>query len=296
MQQQYRCPNCGTPVAFGVRFCGNCGTQFNWSTQQQDSYGRDVRAQERRGKSPGPILAVIVVCLFLIVGGVIFAFNMISQDTAPSTPPSTAQTPPSSKAPPATFPPSTSVNPSGAGSISPSSGKYEEGTRVTLTATPSSTYEHGDWRDSLGLTRTKHPLFDHWSGAASSSSPTITIIMDSNKEIIAHFAIVPIAPIEITAIELATEYAADEAKANSMYQQRTLQVTGKITYISEKTSLSKTGHLMLDSSDTFGGVMCTFVYSSEWESLKKGQVVTIQGTCTIYHLKTVLIDGCSLVK
>jgi len=31
----YSCPNCGAQVGFGVRFCGNCGTQLNWPTQQQ---------------------------------------------------------------------------------------------------------------------------------------------------------------------------------------------------------------------------------------------------------------------
>ena len=96
----------------------------------------------------------------------------------------------------------TEVSPEGAGSIDPASGKYKEGTSLTLTATPSSTYEYGDWRDTLGLTRTKHAIFDHWSGDASGFSSTITIIMDSSKEVVAHFAIVPIAPIEITAIEL----------------------------------------------------------------------------------------------
>lgn len=35
MQQWYQCPRCGAPVAFGVRFCGNCRTQLNWPTQQQ---------------------------------------------------------------------------------------------------------------------------------------------------------------------------------------------------------------------------------------------------------------------
>jgi hypothetical protein len=34
MSQQFSCPNCGAPVAFEVRFCGNCGTQLNWPTQQ----------------------------------------------------------------------------------------------------------------------------------------------------------------------------------------------------------------------------------------------------------------------
>jgi hypothetical protein len=34
MSQQLSCPNCGSPVTFGVRFCGNCGTGLSWPTQQ----------------------------------------------------------------------------------------------------------------------------------------------------------------------------------------------------------------------------------------------------------------------
>jgi len=65
---------------------------------------------------------------------------------------------------------STSVSPSGTGSVSPPSGQYEEGSQATLTATPASGY-----------------TFDYWSGDASGSSATITITMDSNKSITAHF-------------------------------------------------------------------------------------------------------------
>jgi hypothetical protein len=35
MQQWYQCPSCEAPVAFGVKFCSNCGTRLNWPTQQQ---------------------------------------------------------------------------------------------------------------------------------------------------------------------------------------------------------------------------------------------------------------------
>jgi DNA-directed RNA polymerase subunit RPC12/RpoP len=35
MSQQLSCPNCGSSVAFGMRFCGNCGTGLNWPVQQQ---------------------------------------------------------------------------------------------------------------------------------------------------------------------------------------------------------------------------------------------------------------------
>ncbi len=71
---------------------------------------------------------------------------------------------------------STSVSPSGAGSVSPSGGQYEPGIQVTLIATPASDY-----------------TFDYWDGDASGSSATVTIIMDSDKSVIAHFSIVDIA-------------------------------------------------------------------------------------------------------
>lgn len=64
----------------------------------------------------------------------------------------------------------TSISPSGAGSISPSGGQYESGVQVILTATPASGY-----------------AFDYWEGSASGTSPTITITMDSNKSLTAHF-------------------------------------------------------------------------------------------------------------
>jgi len=66
------------------------------------------------------------------------------------------------------------VSPSGAGSISPSGGQYELGEQVTLTATPASGY-----------------VFDYWDGAASGSSSTVTVNMDSDKVITAHFTTSP---------------------------------------------------------------------------------------------------------
>ncbi len=67
-----------------------------------------------------------------------------------------------------------SVSPSGGGSISPSGGTYENGTAITLTAAPALGYR-----------------FDHWSGDAYSTSPTMTITMDANKNITAIFASIP---------------------------------------------------------------------------------------------------------
>ena len=63
-----------------------------------------------------------------------------------------------------------SINPSGAGSVIPPGGKFQSGTQVTLTAVPALVY-----------------AFDHWSGDALGTSPTITITIDSDKNVTAYF-------------------------------------------------------------------------------------------------------------
>ena len=62
----------------------------------------------------------------------------------------------------------TSVN--GEGTITPSTGEYEEGETITLTGTPS-----------------EHWVFQNWSGDGSGSSNTITITMDSDKNVVGNF-------------------------------------------------------------------------------------------------------------
>ena len=65
---------------------------------------------------------------------------------------------------------SVSVNPPEAGSVSPSSGLYEYGAQVTLTATPASGY-----------------TFDNWGGGASGATTNITITMSEDYSITANF-------------------------------------------------------------------------------------------------------------
>jgi len=65
---------------------------------------------------------------------------------------------------------SVSINPSQAGSVSPSGGEYESGAQVTLSANPASGY-----------------TFDYWYGASSGSSNTVTITMNAHKAITAYF-------------------------------------------------------------------------------------------------------------
>ncbi len=64
----------------------------------------------------------------------------------------------------------TNVSPTGGGSVSPSGGTYDPGVTVTLTATANSGY-----------------VFDYWSGSASGTSLTTTVVMDAHKSVTAHF-------------------------------------------------------------------------------------------------------------
>ena len=63
-----------------------------------------------------------------------------------------------------------SSNPPEGGTITPTSGEYEEGTEVTLTVTPNSNYE-----------------FDKWSGSWSGSESPLTITMDGDKNLVGNF-------------------------------------------------------------------------------------------------------------
>ncbi len=81
----------------------------------------------------------------------------------------------SSLAPPSEYRLIVNTEPVGGGqvSLSPSYDDYSEGSQVSLTATPSAEYE-----------------FVSWSGDVSRVSPTVTITMDSDKEVTANFQII----------------------------------------------------------------------------------------------------------
>lgn len=68
-----------------------------------------------------------------------------------------------------------SVSPAGAGTTSPSgTTTWNLNTPVTVTATPNTGYKFGSW-----------------SGSATGVDPIITIVMDSDKSLVANFAVMP---------------------------------------------------------------------------------------------------------
>jgi hypothetical protein len=64
----------------------------------------------------------------------------------------------------------TQVDASGGGTVDPTSGTFEAGTQVTVTATPTSGYR-----------------FDHWGGSATGTSNPLNILVDTNKTVTAYF-------------------------------------------------------------------------------------------------------------
>ena len=119
MQQMYSCPNCGAPVAFGVKFCTNCSTPLNWPVQQQmqpppryqrqqvagssqqpggtrrqggqggyqqqGSYNHRPGQSKQKKTSPWLIGFLGLILVVALAGGAIFAIDTLQQETPLST-------------------------------------------------------------------------------------------------------------------------------------------------------------------------------------------------------------------
>jgi hypothetical protein len=93
MQQWYQCPRCGAPVAFGCRFCTNCGTQLNWPTQQiqpppvyqhpqqQWNYGYRQPGKEPKKTSSWLIGCLGLIAIVFLIGGAILVLREPSSTT-----------------------------------------------------------------------------------------------------------------------------------------------------------------------------------------------------------------------
>ena len=75
--------------------------------------------------------------------------------------------------PPVTYTLTTQVTPEGAGSVTPSSGTYDQGESVTIAATPSANYN-----------------FKQWTGTGSGTANPLTFKIISNTTITAEFELI----------------------------------------------------------------------------------------------------------
>ena len=162
---------------------------------------------------------------------------------------------------------STSVSPSGSGSVSPSSGTYDEGTQVTLTASPASGY-----------------TFDHWGGDASGTSSSTTITMNSNKSVIAYFAGIQKPDLTVTSVS-----APSSAKVGD-----TISVTFTVKNQGGSSSGSFSNRVSLSTS-SYGTTysLGNFSMSSlgAGASSTKTVSVTIPSVSSGYYYVTIFCDG-----
>jgi len=107
-------------------------------------------------------VTIVVFSLVLILS--------LSINCAPTPAPTSTPTPAPTPAAMLRYTLSTSVNPSDSGTIDPANGTYDAGTKVTLTAIPA-----------------QGRIFEHWSGDATGTSKSITLVMDSDKSVTANF-------------------------------------------------------------------------------------------------------------
>ena len=88
MQQWYQCPRCNAQVAFGVRFCGKCGTQLTWPAQQQvqppPQYQQQTQQQLRRDERnwftfhKENLIALAIGLAFIAAGLGLFYFGLLA--------------------------------------------------------------------------------------------------------------------------------------------------------------------------------------------------------------------------
>ena len=97
--------------------------------------------------------------------------------------------------------------------------------------------------------------------------------------------------IEVTAQSIMDSYSADEKKANTLYLDKAIQVTGVVSEVSKNTA-GKTV-VTLKTNDPMGGIRCTM--KEDAANFKTGDTVTIKGICTGYLMDVTIID-CYMAK
>lgn len=141
------------------------------------------------------------------------------------------------------------LNVSGQGTTEPSSGthRYKEGTQATIAATPASGWE-----------------FSHWSGDVSGNQNPITITMNSDKTVTAHFKV--ILPIQVSDIFYPGGWMGD-------WEDITLDDVSTDTPHSESTCIKITYSAAQSQGDGWAGIYWQYP-DENWGDKPEGQDLT----------------------
>ena len=94
--------------------------------------------------------------------------------------------------------------------------------------------------------------------------------------------------ITLTADKIINDFSSDESKANTLYLEKIIEVSGEI---SELNVVKEKGIITLKTKDDFGSVLCHLSDEStkKMSSLKEGQTISVKGICTGYLLDVILV-------
>ena len=93
--------------------------------------------------------------------------------------------------------------------------------------------------------------------------------------------------IQITAIAIFDSFTVNENRANALYLNKAIQVTGEVTEI--KTNQAGEPVVYLKSNDPVFGVNCTFKENPG--AIVKGSTITFKGICTGFTADVVINRG-----
>ena len=101
-----------------------------------------------------------------------------------------------------------------------------------------------------------------------------------------HRSVTTESTIPVTASEIFAAYSADETKANALYLDKALSVTGDLAEV-KKNQEGKTV-LVLKTDDPIFGVTCTL--SEDAADLQTGKSIKVKGICSGFTSDVVLRD------
>ena len=100
------------------------------------------------------------------------------------------------------------------------------------------------------------------------------------------------ADVEATSDEIIAAYEADEKAADGVYLGKVVQVTGKVSGVTEEEGTKK---IQLETSNPMALIICEMETGTETGDVKAGDMVIVKGMCSGYLSDVILVQS-TLVK
>lgn len=100
------------------------------------------------------------------------------------------------------------------------------------------------------------------------------------------------ADVEATADEIIAAYEADEKAADGLYLGKVVQVTGKVSGVTEEGGTKK---IQLETFNPMALIICEMETGTETGDVKAGDMASVKGMCSGYLSDVILVQS-TLVK